>query len=183
MIEVIAEGPVYVEQDERIDRQSGHDRIAGRVTTTQEREVKVDLEFPQGYVNLEGYAPSQVSWPIEEIFGRYIEFETNHVRIETREWDVSIEGEWFDWIQQAHRYQTERPDRSIVGCLQYFGVWDETSARTLKTAVQNAREYAGELADREMGQMDDDVYAELRRSLNEAEHVQIPESYTEEQHA
>lgn len=188
MIELIAKGPVRVTEDHDVDKQDGWDPIHGTVRTTRELEVTVDLEFPQGHVNLEGYAPSSpgVDYALAESIGRYVSDAVDPpsrgggIRLVSDEWSVELAGEWFDWIQQAHRYQVERSDMSIVDCLRRFKSWEETSDRALDRAVVEADGATG-LSTVEMGLMSDSDYERLSDVLNHIDGVRIPESYRPEQ--
>lgn len=172
MIEIIAEGPVpIVTDDRRINRQDGHDRITGRSEVRDELTVFIDLELPQGHVNLEGFVLSPYSTNPWEIVGRYVDIDDSCVdrdRIDRRDWSVDLRGEWWDWIQQAHRYQTERPTESIVSCLELFRSWDETDTSTLDLAIKRVENSTDvrELAAIQMGELTDTEYGKLRRRLN-----------------
>lgn len=176
MIELIATGPVESVEDERIRKTDGHDSIHGTVSITRRTEAEIDLEFSQGHVNLEGYAPSvygdramplgSVQYHIPEGFEPIAD-----------EWDVRLAGEWFDWVQQAHRYQTERPDRSLVGHLTLFSRWDETDGRSIDRALEEVEHIP--LSGKAPADMNDGEWDRLRRELNTLENVSIPESYSE----
>lgn len=175
MIELVAQGPVETSTDEKVRKKSGHDDIYGRVTTTTRETVEIDLEFPQGYVNLEGYAPS--SHHCVDPLGSVSAYVPDGSEPIADEWDVALYGEWFDWVQQAHRYVTERPDESIVSCLETFKNWDETDSDTIGRAIDVAT-FETELATRLTGDLDAPELELLRAELNDLENVQIPESYS-----
>lgn len=166
MIELVARGPVSIRSETRIDRQDGHDSIYGRVTTSRYPVIEIDLEFEQGHVNLEGYSTQHSS--VEEALGGFLPDEVDSVP-DRREWDIEMWGEWWDWVQQAHRYQTERPHYSIIDCLDLFRGWPETDSDTLTRAIEEVSE-GTELGDVEMSNLSDSDKTRLRgelRSLNE----------------
>lgn len=183
MIELIAEGPVEVCKDGRFGpRKDGHDTIAGRVELTRTSEVRVDVEFEQGHVNLEGYVPSHVEWPVEECVGGFVseamDLPYGMLEYEDREWTIELRGEWWDWIQQAHRYMTERPRLSVLDALRLFRGWNETDDDTLGDAIANAKRCS--MAQYEAGELTQDDWVDLRTELNHGfEHVSIPESYSD----
>lgn len=184
MIELIASGPVHLANDTRVDRKDGHDRIRGRVTVSRELEVDLDLEFEQGHVNLEGYAPSYVDWPLKEILGPYIrgalDAPDREIEIPGDEWDVDLRGEWWDWVQQAHRYQTERPERSLLDCLTLFSRWDEVDNRSIERAkgkLDPARVANSDVPLRDMDADDVSWMEGDLRGLNEYLEGTIKDSY------
>jgi len=140
MIEVIAKGPVEVKQSERVKRSDGRDMIRGRVTMTHESVALIDLELESGHVNLEAFAPSATAdRRIGDTFFWYIdELERQNgttIEVVEKGWDVRLQGEWWDWIQAAARYQIERADMSLTGVLRLFKGWDETNDRQIKRAI------------------------------------------------
>lgn len=172
MIEIIARGPVRIRDDERIDYQSGWDTIHGRVTTVTEPVIEIDLEFDQGYVNLEGWSTQH--FPIDEIYDRFLPDGT--VEVPDREWDVEFRGEWWDWVQQAHRYQVERPGMTIADCLNIFRSWPETDDDVIDRALQEVNDVLG--ANTPMGDLSDRQYARVTEDLAALhDSLRIPESY------
>lgn len=192
MIELIASGPVEIVEDVDVNRQDGWDPIRGSVRTTRELEVTVDLEFPQGHVNLEGFAASSSGGSFaQEIIERYVGEAVDPpsrgggIRVEPDRWDFELAGKWFDWVQAAHRYQVERPNMSIVGCLLLFKSWDETDDHDVEMAIQEARK-ASPLADVEVGEMSDESYQRLADGLRDHSLMLdnfIEDSYRPEQRA
>lgn len=187
MIEIIAEGPIEIEiENPRIDRLDGWDPIVGRVDVIETRRARIDIELPQGHVNLEGYAPSAYgSGGATESIGGFVRraVDEPNVRLVDDEWSVELAGEWFDWIQQADRYVVERPRMSIAAALSLFRSWDETSDRQLNKALDAV---LNEIDDAEVPvrELDDDERDRMRSRLRGlGMYVDIPESYRPEQAA
>lgn len=183
MIELIATGTIEQIEDNRINRDDGHDSIYGRVSTIETIEVDIDLEFAQGHVNLEGYSPSAYDRPIQECIGRFfydqIDRPQQDIRFVENTWEIKLQGENYDWIQQAHRYVTERPDMSIREALAYFKQWSETKTETIETAIEVVENQV-EHATTEVGELSDTEWMELEESLNGLLNVSIPVSYANE---
>lgn len=184
MIELIASGPIEQIEDTKISRDDGHDSIYGRVSIIDRSTIEIDLEFEQGHVNLEGYAPSASSWSVSECIGRFIRegIDDNLAQFELidNDWTVELRGEIYDWIQQAHRYVTERPDMSIHSALGYFKTWDETKSSTIESA-RGIVERRVEHGTKNVGELSNTEWVELEESLNGLTNVSIPESYSDEQ--
>lgn len=181
MIELTAEGPVTVCKDGDFGpRKDGHDTVWGAVELTRKTHVDIVVEFEQGHVNLEGYAPSHVGWPIDECIGGFVseamDLPYGMLNYEDREWDVKLRASYEDWIQQAHRYMTERPNMSLLNALNRFQSWDETDDDTLELAKSEVA-----WADLSEYPPKSDVFDwdVLRVQLNELDHVEIPESYSD----
>lgn len=180
MIELIASGEIESRgTGSGIDCRDGHDPVCGSVSVTTRREVSVDVEFPQGHVNLEGYAPSAGDRIAREAIGHWVEQSVDVADFEMvgSTWDVRLDGNWWDWVQQAHRYVVERPDLSLLGALNRFMQWDETDSRALDTAATKVP--TERVTATEVGDLPDDEWDELRTVLNGLGNVQIPESYAE----
>ena len=178
MIEIEARGPIKTHEEHRVDKDDGHDRIVGRVTTAETTEVEIDFELPQGHVNIEGFAPSRIDWPMREIFGRFIRDTVDgNFEIVDREWETELTGDYWDWIQQAHRYQTERPYKSLIDCLELFSGWEETNTHAIDEAILQVDEET-DYGHTEMGEMSDESWDHFRYQLNQIYEVEIPESYS-----
>jgi len=107
--------------------------------------ISARKEFPEGYVNLEGYVLSK-HWTTEDDLFHSFEFRENPaldgftLLTDTADLSVWFTGGVHDWIQQAVRYVTERPNLSVVGALGRFQGWDETDSDVLTEAKQIVEE-------------------------------------------
>lgn len=187
MIELIASGPVRLVEDTDIRRRDGDDSIHGRVKVTRQVEVDIDLEFPQGHVNLEGFSPSGGDLPVREMVIPYVrgampDHGADIEHVSDDEWSVELWGEWWDWVQAAHRYQVERPRYSIVGILKFFRSWEETDSDTIELAISKVEQMTA-LASKPMKDLDDEAYDHLTgclRFLDERLQGTIKNSYKPE---
>lgn len=177
MIEINASGPVKTYENSRIDWMDGIDPIVGTIITAETTEVKVDLELPQGHVNLEGFAPSRHDWTMRDVFGRYVRDTVDgHFELVESEWNVEIDGNYWDWIQQAHRYNTERPEKSLIDCLGLFLGWEETRNNAIEEAILQVHEET-DYGSTESGELSSEERSLLRYQLNQIYEVTIPGSY------
>lgn len=179
MIELYAEGPMVESHENGIDHYDGHDRITGTVTIEPTRDVQITLEFPHGHVNLESFAPSVGSASLKEIFGPYVEHTgmiLHRQMFPSNEWSIWLLGEWYDWVQQAHRYMGDRERLSLQSALRKMGTWEETSSEDIAEAIERVDDVDASNAPLET--LDDAEREKLREELNGLPEVDIPESYT-----
>jgi len=143
VITIRVNGTVEAQASHRDSGQDGRAEYAVENTLGLTVEVSARKEFTEGYVNLEGYVLSE-HWTTEEDLFYSFEFGQNRaldgftLLTHTADLTVSFHGGRYDWVQQAVRYVTERPNLSVVGALQKFQRWDETDNDVLTEAKQIA---------------------------------------------
>lgn len=174
-------GTVTVAQSHKTDGYGGHDQYFTANTVKKTVEASASIEFPYGHVNIEGYVLSKYYNDEYDMLLSFCVDENPALedwRILEDATDLSVElyGEWWDWIQQAHRYQTERPSKSILDCLSQFRSWEETNDDALHGAINRAKEATG-LVKTDCRDLSDRDHETLRDALNDLENVEIPESY------
>jgi len=170
MLEITASGPIEQTEEYRNQGEDGRDPYQGSATLTRRPHLRCTLELPNGHVNLEGFAPSSYGgtdpgWSLSRIArcsGHDLaESEADAV---ADQWTVTIRGEWWDWLDAAHRYGDERPGETAYDHLTRFSRWDETETRTFEsdtrrrsTPLDTARDLA--------------LFADVCRRGDEREHV------------
>ena len=168
MIEITVNGTVEAEATHRDRGQDGRADYAVENTLALEVGVSARKEFPEGYVNLEGYVLSEHWTTAEDLFLSF-EFRENpaldgfNLLTDTADLSVAFHGGIHDWIQQAVRYVTERPNLSVVRALQKFERWDETDSNALAEAKQIAGQV--ECTDHPVGGLDTAEYNKMLAQL------------------
>lgn len=145
MIEIHVKCTV-TETDEHTD--SGTDGPAdyhNSVVVSRDVNVEARKEFPDGYVNLEGYAYETYSVGKRRIISDFglddhPAFCGDRRRLSVEGAQVAISGESGDWLHQSLLYMTERPSLSLVETVQNFSRWHETVGRSLRTALEGVRD-------------------------------------------
>jgi len=170
MIELRATGPVQFRVSNDFDYEDGHDRIVGNAEFDRTSDAVVEVEFTNGHVNLEAFVPSNIGEPVLTCLEQFVSdlpFSENTTEwfLLEEQWDVVLYGEWRDWIQQADRWISERPDRSLVSALERFKRWDETKTTTLETAIVKLDYVDG--AETPIGELTTGEYAGMCVQLNE----------------
>lgn len=128
MVIVEATGPV--EQVEQMrdtpTRTDGSDKLYQSVKLVDRREMRLSVEFPDGYVNLEGYSNDRMGMGLRETsISHYVP--DGWQIVDPDEWTLEINGNMREWVIQAKRYIEERPDMSIEDALRAFESWEETN--------------------------------------------------------
>lgn len=145
MITIRVNGTVEAEATHRDRGQDGRADYAVENTLALTVDVSARKEFPEGYVNLEGYVLSEHWTTVEDLFHSF-EFRANpaldgfDLLADTADLSVAFNGGVHDWIQQAVRYVTERPNLSVVETLQNFKRWDGTDTDVLTEATRTAEQ-------------------------------------------
>lgn len=118
------------EQIRNETRRDGRDKVGESVVMTDERSFELYYEFPTGHVNLEGYCPSRVPDTVAE----NVEAEINRsyggngeIETDTRTLETTVAGGEDEWIKQARRWISERPDHTVESALEYFASFCEVS--------------------------------------------------------
>lgn len=145
MIQIKLQGSVRVYSEHT---ESGEDGRASYETINSVRqtvEIEAIKTFENGYVNLEGYVLSE-HWTTERDMVNSFAIPDNPAldgfTLDRDSADLEIEmvGDKWDWIQQAVKYLTERPDRCLIGVLDKFLHWEETDNETIGEAQSTAAE-------------------------------------------
>lgn len=163
MIEVTLTGTVYVAESHRHDPPESADWSLTS-TVAQTVDIEATKEFPDGYVNLEGYALSGYAGVRTEDILHSFRLSENpalggkEIVPDGTEVEVVMRGDWWDWAQQAVKYATERPSKSVAGCLSLFETWDETGSGVEQAldrldGVPHFRDEVGDLSDTEWNRM------------------------------
>lgn len=164
MIDVQLDGTVEASARHRDSGQDGRADYAVENILSVEVSITARKEFPHGYVNLEGYVLSR-HWTTERDLIHAFEVDQNEAledfEIDPATADLSVEigGDGWSWVEQAVRYVTERPNKSVLDALQQFKSWDETNGRELDKAIARSEdkpytdEPAGGLTQREWNEM------------------------------
>jgi len=131
VVQYTAEGFKYSKDQTRKDN---GDPVITSLQVTHDVKVEVEIEMPDGHVNLEAYAPARAPDSVAERIqhdhtAEHIEVDTS--TIETNMWATSDQ-----WVRVARRWISERPDHDVTSALQVFRGWDCTDSGVLDTAIE-----------------------------------------------
>lgn len=164
MIELLLTGTVEVESSYSHSGSDGRADYTVENTLRQTVEVEARKEFPDGYVNLEGYVLSAYHTTENDMLHSFHVPDNEgldnwKILEDSADLEVEMHGDKFDWLDQALRYISERPNLSVVGALEKFKGWDETDGDTLDGAIRMAQRVDN--ADTPTGGLSTEEYRQL----------------------
>ena len=133
IVEYDAEATEYREiESER--RRDGRDQTKKVVKTATDVDVHIEHEFPSGHVNLEAYCPSRAP----DVVAENVQYDLpENIEVHVRTLETTVHGSADEWIRQARRWISERPNTSAIEALEMFAGYDET--RGVERALRKAR--------------------------------------------
>ena len=139
-----AEGTSY-----QTGRERSPDAADPRFTTVQVAEdvsIQVEIELPNGHVNLDAYsirtAPDHVAEDVQHTVGKHVD---DRIEVDAGTIESTIDGSADAWVRAARRWITERVEEGdthreeVRSALDRFDSWDDTQG--VKSAILQLDEY------------------------------------------
>lgn len=171
MVEILLTGSATVVRDHTSRGENGKAEYAIENRIETDIDITARKEYPDGYVNLEGYVLSE-HWATTEDLLRSFDIEANPafegwtIDTDSADVEVSMHGGPAVWLQQAVCYVSERPNLSIMEALQRFASWDETADGGVERAIQKIESTLH--ANDPVGGLTDDEYRSLVSAVHNA---------------